>query len=182
MAIHLIAIVGKTKERAMSELINRKWLMDNIDDWDCDEKCEGCEFIDQNFCADKRFFANAPTIEPNLILPERMERGECYEVGETIVVLNHDDYYDLLCKPTVDKDYLIKLIQEAVYDGEACGRLLDLVDRPQGEWIIHFDDLFPAESTEECPICHAEQLINGNDDNFCPHCGARMFPTQMSER
>lgn len=41
---------------------------------------------------------NAPSIEPNRILPERMERGDIYEVGETIVVMNHDDYYDLLCK------------------------------------------------------------------------------------
>lgn len=31
-------------------------------------------------------------------------------------------------KPSVDKDYLMHLIQEAVYDGEACSRLLDLVD------------------------------------------------------
>ena len=44
----------------------------------------------------------------------------------------------------------------------------------QGEWIVHFDDLFPEESTEECSVCHAEQLINGNDDNFCPNCGAKM--------
>ena len=41
---------------------------------------------------------SAPSIEPNRILPERMERGDIYEVGETIVVMNHDDYYDLLCK------------------------------------------------------------------------------------
>lgn len=31
-------------------------------------------------------------------------------------------------EPSVDKDYLMQLIQEAVYDGEACSRLLDLVD------------------------------------------------------
>ena len=37
-------------------------------------------------------------------------------------------------RPSVDKEYLMKLIQEAVYDGEACAKLLDLVDRPQ-EWI-----------------------------------------------
>ena len=37
-------------------------------------------------------------------------------------------------RPSIDKEYLTKLIQEAVYDGEACARLLDLVDRPQG-WI-----------------------------------------------
>lgn len=36
-------------------------------------------------------------------------------------------------RPSVDKDYLISLIQEAVYDGEACARLMDIVDRPQGD-------------------------------------------------
>ena len=89
----------------------------------------------------------APSIEPNLILPERMERGDTYEVGETIVVMNHDDYYDLLCESWMPK---------------------------RGEWIMHIDDLFPCESTQECSICHAEQIINGNDDNFCPNCGADM--------
>ena len=48
-------------------------------------------------------------------------------------------------------------------------------DKPQGEWIKHIDNLFPEESTEECPFCHEEQLIRlGNDDNFCPNCGAKM--------
>ena len=47
-------------------------------------------------------------------------------------------------------------------------------NRLKGEWIMHIDDLFPCESTQECSICHAEQLINGNDDNFCPNCGADM--------
>ena len=46
----------------------------------------------------KMIIDSAPSIEPNRILPERMERGDIYEVGETIVVMNHDDYYDLLCK------------------------------------------------------------------------------------
>lgn len=48
------------------------------------------------------------------------------------------------------------------------------IDRPKGEWIMHIDDLFPCESTQECSVCHVEQLINGNDDNFCPYCGADM--------
>ena len=43
----------------------------------------------------------APSIEPNLILPEQMGRGDIYEVGETIVVMNHDDYYDLLCNRVI---------------------------------------------------------------------------------
>lgn len=53
--------------------------------------------------------------------------------------------------------------------------LIEPMPKPkQGEWIVHFDDLFPEESTEECSVCHAEQIITGNDNNFCPHCGAKM--------
>lgn len=44
----------------------------------------------------------------------------------------------------------------------------------EGKWIVHYNDIFPTESTEECSICHAEQYINGNDDNYCPNCGAKM--------
>lgn len=57
----------------------------------------------------KEILSNVPTIdrktEPNLILPERMERGERFEVGETIVVMNRDDYYDLLCKSWKDETH-----------------------------------------------------------------------------
>ena len=42
-----------------------------------------------------------------------------------------------------------------------------------GKWIYHVDDLFPAESTIECSICHHEQPLI-IDDEYCPHCGARM--------
>ena len=42
-----------------------------------------------------------------------------------------------------------------------------------GKWIYHIDDLFPAESTMECDQCHAEQPLTC-DDEFCPHCGAKM--------
>lgn len=47
-------------------------------------------------------------------------------------------------------------------------------DRPQGEWINHFDDLFPEDSTIECSVCHEHQPM-GIDENYCPNCGARMF-------
>lgn len=41
----------------------------------------------------------------------------------------------------------------------------------KGKWIMHIDDLFPAESTMECSECHHEQSLI-IDDNFCPYCGA----------
>ena len=46
-----------------------------------------------------------------------------------------------------------------------------------GKWIYHIDDLFPAESTMECNQCHAEQPLTC-DDEFCPHCGAKMEVTE----
>lgn len=46
--------------------------------------------------------------------------------------------------------------------------------RAEGEWIMHVDDLFPCESTQECSVCHSQHLICGNDDNYCPYCGAYM--------
>lgn len=52
----------------------------------------------------------------------------------------------------------------------------------KGEWIKHIDDLFPEESTEECPFCHEEQLIRlGNDDNYCPNCGAELIERKDKE-
>lgn len=44
----------------------------------------------------------------------------------------------------------------------------------EGEWIYRIDDLFPAESTQECSICHEHELITLGNDNFCPNCGAKM--------
>ena len=43
-----------------------------------------------------------------------------------------------------------------------------------GHWISHFDDLFPEESTQECSVCHAEQMGTMLNDNYCPNCGAKM--------
>ena len=90
--------------------------------------------------------AHAPTIEPNLILPERMERGDIYEVGETIVVMNHDDYYDLLCKSWEPK---------------------------RGEWKRRIvDNGFNADWV--CSECGYRVKTDFVDYNFCPNCGADM--------
>ena len=50
---------------------------------------------------------------------------------------------------------------------------LEPFEPKQGEWIMHIDDIWPSESTQECSVCHEHQII-GNDDNYCPNCGARM--------
>lgn len=46
-------------------------------------------------------------------------------------------------------------------------------NRKRGKWIIHYDDLYPAESTIECSVCREEQYY-AIDNNFCPNCGADM--------
>ena len=81
-------------------------------------------------------------------------------------------------RPRVDKEYLTKLIQEAVYDGEACAKLLDLVDRPQGEWL---DYEIPNEDggampIQVCSLCKTfyPVVYTGGGHRFCPNCGARM--------
>jgi NADH pyrophosphatase NudC (nudix superfamily) len=50
-----------------------------------------------------------------------------------------------------------------------------LKDEPvkHGHWIIHFDDLFPEDSSVECSVCHEYEGIMAND-NYCPNCGAKM--------
>ena len=55
-------------------------------------------------------------------------------------------------------------------------RQLPPIQPKKGKWIYHIDDLFPAESTMECNQCHAEQPLTC-DDEFCPHCGAKMEVT-----
>ena len=52
-------------------------------------------------------------------------------------------------------------------------RLIQSADRPQGEWILHFDDIWPEESTIQCSLCREHQPM-GIDENFCPNCGADM--------
>ena len=57
---------------------------------------------------------------------------------------------------------------------------VDAVPVRHGRWTYHIDDLFPAESTKECDQCHEEQPLTC-DDNFCPHCGAKMDATLTKE-
>lgn len=77
-------------------------------------------------------------------------------------------------EPTVDKEYLIRLIQEAVYDGEACARLMDMVEP---EWIPVSEipdtdrNVFIARGTptmKSCCIGHYEHDLKMwyEDKNF----------------
>ena len=87
-------------------------------------------------------------------------------------------------KDTIYREDAIEAIKGNSYDNDdyieinGYGAINDIsalpsADRPQGKWINHFDDLFPADSTIECSICHEYQPM-GIDENFCPNCGARM--------
>ena len=72
-----------------------------------------------------------------------------------------------------DRPEVMEIVKEEI--NKTPKSISDLLQRPIGEWIKRIDNLFPEESTEECSICHEEQFLNrGNDDNFCPNCGAKM--------
>lgn len=85
-------------------------------------------------------------------------------------------------RPKMDKERLIDLIQEAVYDGEACAELIGLVDRqttecyadtrPTGEWIR--SHLLP--NGWDCSHCDAPVMTDDISEMlYCPHCGAKMI-------
>lgn len=92
---------------------------------------------------------------------------------------------------TISRKAVMRAIDEALIgkgcsaDGTMTARLInDYVikkvppaEPKTGKWIYHIDDLFPAESTKECDQCHAEQPLTC-DDEFCPHCGAKMEVTE----
>ena len=51
----------------------------------------------------------------------------------------------------------------------------DVAEVKHGHWIYHNDDLFPAESKQECSVCHEkEDQRYITNENYCPNCGAKM--------
>lgn len=43
-----------------------------------------------------------------------------------------------------------------------------------GHWIYHMSEMFPADSTVECSVCHEHESVLLAHDNYCPNCGAKM--------
>lgn len=104
-----------------------------------------------------RLMKGTPTIEPNLLIcHDHIERGEVVEIGEDIVVMHHDDYYDMLTQS---------------------------MEREHGEWIrgTEHKTIIGAEEGElitvyalKCSHCGAEFGILAKEYDFCPSCGADM--------
>ena len=71
----------------------------------------------------------------------------------------------------VDTKYANEAKSVRLMDREGFTR--EFEERKTGHWIMHIDDLVPADSTQECSECHEWQFIYlGNDDNYCPNCGS----------
>ena len=67
-----------------------------------------------------------------------------------------------------DCEIIPEAIKEELIDAIRAGKPLQT-----GRWIYHVSELFPADSTQECSVCHAEERLL-YEDKFCPNCGARM--------
>ena len=140
----------------------------------------------------EQFIENAPTIEPNLVLnPDEVKRGDVVEIGENIVVMHHDDYYDMFlkselyddikpCEDAISREALIdahyEYLNEHSYEcPEFQGWSLELMKNAppvapsgqSGEWI-------DCGSYYKCPFCEEIELESDGKTNFCPNCGAKM--------
>lgn len=84
----------------------------------------------------------------------------------------------LTVEPKIDKDALIRLIQGAVEGGEDCRRLMEMVDRPQGEWITEEkDSIYGKKIRLKCSECGDTFDVSEKAfpyERFCRYCGADM--------
>lgn len=109
------------------------------------------------------------------LLKDEEEQGDIFFTNEDKTALKFA--IKILSAPVVPQITVFteSTDEKAVADLKAeLQSILDSDSRPKGEWIKHIDDLFPEDSFEECPFCHEEQRLVGNDDNFCPNCGAKL--------
>ena len=67
-----------------------------------------------------------------------------------------------------DEEKLREIVKEAV---ERFKEEYEVIDRPQGEWIINWDDRY-----RKCTNCNQIWWFDYGSYNsdFCPNCGARM--------
>lgn len=79
-----------------------------------------------------------------------------------------DGYIDAYKKRLIPK--LLRNVIDWLQDQPS----VDAVEVVHGYWIRHYDDLFPAESTQECSVCHEHEDMLLCNENYCPNCGARM--------
>ena len=89
-------------------------------------------------------------------------------------------HYDI--NPYWDMFKVKELEKAPRWDGhtptDAINRIANITTKAEevkhGYWINHYSDIFPADYTQECSICHKEEGGNLWNDNYCPNCGARM--------
>ena len=100
-------------------------------------------------------------------------------------LINADTVVTIQVYDDMTEEYATKkmTIAEAIdeWSDEGCPPAVDATSVRHGHWINHYDDLFPMESTQECSVCHAEQMLTMLDDNYCPNCGAKMDEEEENE-
>lgn len=75
-----------------------------------------------------------------------------------------------------DSDYELGTVGQYDHDRLAIERVpsADVKKIEHGYWIYHTSELFPADSTMECSVCHEHESVLLMHDNYCPNCGAKM--------
>jgi hypothetical protein len=72
--------------------------------------------------------------------------------------------------PHFDGETTMQCVVKAIKEAPTA----DVAEVKHGEWIYHVDDLFPADGTIECSVCHEEESLLLYNNNYCPNCGAKM--------
>lgn len=87
------------------------------------------------------------------------------------------EYIELTDLWSAPLDYIIDTCGSSVAQGfvDRVKEIKPADVRPvvRGRWKVHYDDIWPTESTQECSECHEEvplQIVC----KFCPSCGADM--------
>ena len=95
-----------------------------------------------------------------------------YEIRKKIrMIPSADTPYKVLAHIDLDPDEVVERMKNLQIEVNSDA---PTVEQKCGHWIYHFDELFPAESTQECSVCHEEEFMSICNENFCPNCGARM--------